>query len=241
MILNLYNSPQEIEDKEILRNKSVLFIDAFQSSPFFLFTLFLGVKAIIPTPDIEMAIKVFKSSYSNKDGLLIGEKDYEKIEGFHCGTNFLTLTKEILEGKVIVYYEPYSCASLFLTDEAKEVYIGSFLNRTKVCEKLKDWEEAQIIAVGLKGRRLALENMLLAGSIIEKLSYKGLEMNDSAQIAFATFRNLRRKLKPALNATERAINLITRGRKEEVEKSIQIDGIPFLPVFSGNRIILSEI
>ncbi|MEO0116453.1 MAG: 2-phosphosulfolactate phosphatase [candidate division WOR-3 bacterium] len=240
MILNLYSSPQEIEDKEIFRDKSVLFLDAFQSSPLFLSALLCGAKAIIPTLDVEMAIKVFKSSYSNKDGLLIGERDYEKIEGFHYGTNFLAVAKEIWEGKSIIYYEPYSCSSLLLTEAAKRVYIGSFLNRTKVCEKLKDWEEVQIITVGLKGRRPALENILLAGSIIEKLSYKGLEMNDSAQIAFAAFRNLRRRLKSTLFSTERAVALIARDRKEEIEKSIQVDAIPLLPVFSENRIVLSE-
>jgi len=240
MILHLYNSVPEIKDREVLRNKTVLFLDAFQSSPFFLSALSLGAKTIIPVPDVEVAIKVFKTSYSNKDALLIGEKDYEKIEGFHFSANFFQLTKETIERKTIIYHEPFSCHSLLFAEGAKEIYIGCFLNRTKICEKLRDAEEIQIISVGIEGRRPALENILLAGSIIEKLSYKGLEMNDSAQIAFATFRNLRRKLKPTLTTTERALALIEKGRKEEVEGSIQIDALPLLPLFSENRILLAE-
>ncbi len=239
MILSLYNSAREIESKEILRNKVVIFTDAFQSSPLFLTALFFGAKAIIPSPDVEMAIKVFKSSYSPKDAILIGERDYEKIEGFHYA-GILLLNKEICEGKTIIYYEPWACETIFLTEEAKEVYIASFLNRTKVCEKLKEQEEVVITSVGLQGRRLSLENFLLAGSIIHQLSYKGLELNDTANVALASFRNLRRKLKPILTSTERAVALTAHKRKEEIEKSLEVDAIPLLPTFSGNRITLSE-
>ncbi len=238
MIINLYNSAREV-DKEILKDKTVLFIDTFQSSPLFITALFYGTKAIIPSPDVEMAIKVFKS-YSPKDAILIGERDYEKIEGFHYEGNLLSLNKEVCEGKMIIYHQPYVCETLFLTEGAKEVYIASFLNRTKAVERLKDQEDIRIICVGLEGKRLALENFLLAGSILYQLSYKGLVMNDAANSALACFQNLRRRLKTTLTTTERAISLINKERKGEVEKSLLTDTTPILPVFSEGRIVLSE-
>ncbi len=240
MIINLFHSARELNGKESLRNKSVLFLDAFQSSPLFLSALFGGAKAIIPALSVEVAIKIFKSSYSAKDSLLIGERDYEKIEGFHHNTNFLTLTNEVLEGKTIIYYHPWACESLLLTEEAKEVFIASFLNRAKVVERIKDIDEVQIVAVGLEGKRAALENILLAGNIIYHLSDKGLDLNDAAQGALIVFRNLRRRLKTALQSTERALTLIAKGRKDEVERSAQFDTLPILPEFLGGRIILTE-
>ena len=108
------------------------------------------------------------------EGLLGGEREAVRIEGFDLGAS----PREVLEprGEVLIYSTTNGTAAVLAAAAAcREVLLGSLLNLNAVAEAAKD--DCVIVCAGFQGR-FALDDAYCAGRIVDLLD---AELSDAAK------------------------------------------------------------
>lgn len=171
-----------------MRGKTVVIIDVLRASSTMITAIQNGAKGIIPVENMDMAGKI-SQNLDSPQYLLCGEKDGEKIEGYHLGNSPLEYTKEVVEGKKIILNTTNGTKAVKKAAIAREVIIGSFLNLSTIVDKLRTTEnEIALVCAGWRGR-LSLEDLLCAGNIIYELYGESLSAHgsDGVRVAFGLY------------------------------------------------------
>jgi 2-phosphosulfolactate phosphatase len=191
-----------------MRGKTVIIIDVLRAGSTMVTAIQNGAKGIIPVANMDMAGKI-SQNLNSPQYLLCGEKDGEKIEGYHLGNSPLEYSREMVEGKKIILNTTNGTKAVKKAAIAEEVIIGSFLNLNSVVEKLKTANnEIALVCAGWRGR-LSLEDLLCAGNIIYELYGDTLPANasDGALIAFGLYEKFGDDIEAAVKTSNHARRL----------------------------------
>lgn len=227
--------------EEELRNKTVVVIDVLRASSTIVTALLNGADAIIPVGDMGEASKIAQNVDSDKY-LLCGEKDGLKIEGYHLGNSPSDYTREVVEGKKLIFNTTNGTKAIKKATNSSRICIGSFLNVTAVSEMIKkQTNEIVLVCAGWKGR-LALEDMLCAGNILYHLF--GEELDNSARDGVRVSHNLFLSFKSNLSAVIQQSNHAERLReqlgREDVDYCSQTDITDIVPCLHEGMITLAN-
>lgn len=191
-----------------MRGKTVVVIDVLRASSTMVTAIQNGAKGIIPVADMDTAGKI-SQSLDSPQYLLCGEKDGEKIEGYHLGNSPLEYTKEVVEGKKIILNTTNGTKAVKKAAIAEEVIIGSFLNLNSVVERLKKTDRnIALVCAGWRGR-LSLEDLLCAGTIISELYGDTLPpvASDGVRVAFGLYEKFGDDIETTIKTSNHALRL----------------------------------
>jgi len=238
--LDVFYSLHSFQEDE-LRDKTVVIIDVLRASSTIVTAFMNGAKAIIPVGDMGEASKIAQNVDSD-NYLLCGEKDGEKIEGYDLGNSPLEYTRDIVEGKNLIFNTTNGTKAIKKSLGSSQTYIASFLNVGSIVKELKDQKnDVVLVCAGWKGR-LAFEDMLLAGNIIYSLSDGNLsnDSRDGAKVAFGLYDKFGDDISTVIHQSNHAMRLKDIIGSSDIDYCCQVDITDMLPRLKEGMITLTD-
>jgi 2-phosphosulfolactate phosphatase len=146
------------------KGKIVVVVDVLRATSVICTMLHNGVKEIIPVKSIDEA-----KEYKDKGYLVVAERDGKKLDFADFGNSPFYFTKEVVEGKTIVYSTTNGTNAITVGKDAEQVVIGSFLNLSTLTDYLNHQaKDVIILCSGWKGK-FCIEDTLLSGALAGNL------------------------------------------------------------------------
>ena len=184
--------------EEDVKDRTVIVIDVLRACSTIATALVNGARSIVPVADMAQASKI-ASNLDQASYLLGGERDGDRIEGYHLGNSPLEYTPEVVKGRTIILNTTNGTVAIAQARAARHLLIGSFLNVGRVVDFAREADlDVTIICAGWRNR-VSLEDTLCAGQMVYRL-WDGVEpglVSDTAHIAFTQYRNDKDRLDEA--------------------------------------------
>ncbi|TNE71822.1 2-phosphosulfolactate phosphatase [bacterium] len=235
--IDVYSSALSLLEED-LRGKTVVVIDVLRASSTIITALQNGAKEIIPVEDMSAAGRIAQNLDASRY-LLCGEKDGEKIDGYHLGNSPFEYDEDVIKGKTLIFNTTNGTKAIVKSQHAKKVIIGSFLNMDTVVNELKEAQGEIILACAGWKSRLSLEDSLCAGLIIRKLTDGKLpeDSRDGAKLAFVLSEKYENDIVTVVSGSNHAMRLKSLGFEEDVLYCSKLNVTNVLPVLKEGTLI----
>ncbi len=224
--------------EEDVEGRTVVVIDVLRASSTIITALANGARAVIPVADMDQAGKI-AMNLDPSTYLLGGERDGDRIDGYHLGNSPLEYTPDVVHDKTIILNTSNGTRALWNAREARHLIVGGFLNADRVVQFIREAGlDLTIICAG-NHDRVTLDDTICAGLILHRL-WNGQEpeqVSDAAHIALTQYLHDREALAEALRQSNHARWLTAKGYGADVEYCLQLDILPVLPYYQENRLV----
>lgn len=229
-----------VSDADV-RGRTVVVIDVLRACSTIVTALDRGARAVLPVPDMAEAGKI-AGNLDPDVYRLGGERHGEKIEGYHLGNSPIEYSQDVVEDRDIILNTTNGTRALSHAKEAEHLVAACFLNAGRVVDFVQEVDDAVTIVCAGRQNRLALEDTLCAGLILDRLwhSEKPDVVTDSAHTAFTLYDTDRDHLFSALRGANHAEELVSQGRADDLDYCFQLDECPVLPYYTDNRLLLAD-
>lgn len=224
-----------------VQGRTVVVIDVLRACSTIVTALDRDARAVMPVPDMAQAGKI-ASNLDPDVYRLGGERDGTKIEGYHLGNSPQEYTRDVVEGRDIILNTSNGTQAFEQAKEADTLVAACFLNAGRVVDFIRRTAESVTIVCAGRQNRLALEDTLCAGLLLDRL-WDGNEpypVTDSAHTAYTLYHTDRDDLENALRGANHAERLAHQNREADLDYCFQIDALPVLPYYTENRLLLYE-
>jgi 2-phosphosulfolactate phosphatase len=240
MKIDLAFTPLEMEKKD-LTGKSVVVIDSLRATSTMVTAFENGCSGFIPVASIEEA-RDLAAALNDPKVLLGGERGARALEGFQVGNSPRDYSPEKVRGKTVIMTTTNGTRALVAARKAEEVFIGSFLNLSAVCRRLKESGREVMIACSGEKNLFCLEDFVCGGAIIACLE-KGedcLAMTDASRAAKILYEHFSGDICAMLEGSEWGQYLDGIGLGEDVRICARIDSSGLVPVYRGGKVFLDR-
>ncbi|HLR76859.1 MAG TPA: 2-phosphosulfolactate phosphatase [Balneolaceae bacterium] len=234
--IELYISTQTLNEEDV-RGKTVAVIDVLRASSTIVTALQNGAKGVIPVADMDMAGKI-SQSMDSPQYLLCGEKNGEKIEGYHLGNSPLEYTSDTIGDKTIILNTTNGTKAIKKSGFAEEIVIGCFLNISRIIDYLKETEHPiALVCAGWRGR-LSFEDLLCGGQIIYELNGGQLpdKSSDAVKIAFECYQKYGDAIEESIQTSDHARRLKGKIDPQDIVHCCTLDAMNILPALNDGII-----
>lgn len=224
--------------EEDVRGRTVVVIDVLRACSTIVTALDRGARAVMPVADMEQAGKI-AGNLDPEVYRLGGERDGEKIDGYHLGNSPLEYTREAVGKRDVILNTTNGTRALSRCTEAKHLVAACFLNANRVVEFVRKADDEVTIVCAGRQNRLALEDTLCAGLLLDRLwdHDEPDVVTDSAHTAFTLYQTDRDDLSSALRGANHAEVLVQKGYQDDLDYCFRTDVLPVLPYYSENRLL----
>lgn len=224
-----------------LRGRTVVVVDVLRACSTIVTALDHGARAVMPVLDMAEAGKI-AANLDPDVYRLGGERNAEKIEGYHFGNSPLEYGPDEVEGRDIILNTTNGTKALAQAKAADHLLAGCFLNAGQVVDFIRDTGGPVSILCAGRDNRLSLEDTLCAGLLLDRLwdGEQPSEVTDSAHTAFILYHHDRGRLGEALRRANHAQRLAERGFADDLDYCFRVDDIPVLPYYTENRLVLHD-
>jgi 2-phosphosulfolactate phosphatase len=240
--INLYFTHKHVESELSLKGKNVVVIDVLRTSTTMAIGLANGAKEIIPTEDVATAGLIGRNSMGQ--ALLCGERNGRIIEGFNLGNSVNEYSKDIVNGKTLIFSSTNGTPALMKAKFAKNCVILSFANMQRVVDYLLHLREDFIILCAGKTGEFSIEDTVCAGMLLHRFTKKmgrnEFELGDSALGAMKLYTAYQKDIEGMLNESEQGKFLSSIGFSEDLRECAKVDVCNCLPVLRNGLIKLLE-
>jgi 2-phosphosulfolactate phosphatase len=214
---------------DTLQGGVAIVADILRASTTIVHALAAGSLAVRPVAEVDDARRLADSLPAGKV-LLAGERDARPLPGFDCENSPGQFTTERCRGLTIVLTTTNGTRALLAAAAAERVLVGAFVNFSAVCEQLKDeTRPIHIVCAGESGK-VALEDTLFAGAVVEFLCSDGPRpLNDGARVAWDCFAQHGRVLEGALAVGSGGARLCALGYHDDVRAAARVDAFALVP------------
>jgi 2-phosphosulfolactate phosphatase len=151
-------------EADLHRDSIVVIIDIFRASSAICTAFANGAVSIIPVTEVEEA-----REYKKRGFLVAAERDGFVLDFADFGNSPFNFTREMVDGKTIVYSTTNGTGLIHLTLSSYLTVIGSFLNFSALTNwLLKQERDVLLLCAGWKNR-FDIEDTVCAGAIAEAL------------------------------------------------------------------------
>lgn len=224
-----------------VQGRTVVVIDVLRACSTIVTALDRGARAVMPVLDMAQAGKI-ASNLDPDIYRLGGERGGDKIEGYHLGNSPHEYTQEVVEGRDIILNTTNGTRALEKAKHADHLVAACFLNAERVVDFVRQTTNPITIVCAGRQNRLALEDTLCAGLLLDRL-WDGREpypVSDSAHTAYTLYHTDQDDLESALRGTNHAERLVQQNHEEDLDYCFRVDEIPVLPYYTENRMLLYE-
>lgn len=150
--------------------------------------LALGARSVHVRSSVEQAIQLATELPTRP--LLCGERHCHPIDGFDLGNSPLELTRELVQGRDMVFTTTNGTLAALAVQHVPSVLLAALVNRRVVCQYLSQKSSGDVLLVcaGTDGQ-LTWEDVLTAGAIVDELcrSESFQYGHDTARLAHAAW------------------------------------------------------
>ena len=240
--IDLYFSYKDLSSELELKDKNVVVTDVLRTSTTMSTGLFNGAKEIIPTEDVATAGLIGRNSKGQS--LLCGERNGRIIEGFNLGNSVSEYSKETVNNKALIFSSTNGTPAIMRAKFARNCYILSFANISRVADELKKLDEDFIMLCAGKQGEFSLEDTVCAGMLLEKVIKKEgrhkYVISDSALGAVKLYEVYSKDILKMMYETEHGKFLCSIGFEQDLTDCAKVDVSPCLPVLRNGLIKLIE-
>jgi 2-phosphosulfolactate phosphatase len=223
--------------EEDVRNRTVVVIDVLRACSTIVTALDRGARAVMPVADMAEAGKI-ASNLDPDVYRLGGERDGQKIDGYDLGNSPLEYTGEVVGNRDVILNTSNGTQALSRATSAKHLVAACFLNAGRVVDFVRSVDDEVTIVCAGRQNRLALEDTLCAGLLLERLwdREEPEVVTDSAHTAFTLYETDRDDLRSALDGANHAERLVEQGFGDDLDYCFQVDTLSVLPYYAENRL-----
>lgn len=226
-------SPELIHLYELV-DKTVVIVDIFRATSCMTTGMAHGVAEIKPFASLEECRAMKDQGY-----VTAGERGGKKVEDFDMGNSPFGYMDEKLKGKKIAVTTTNGTVAIEKSKGAREVIIGSFLNKNAIVKYLIEQpNDILIVCAGWKGR-FSLEDTLFAGALVESLYEKTETTCDSALAAQMLYDREKNDLFTFLNNSAHAKRLSKIGITKDIAFCLEENKYDVVPVLKNGAIRLA--
>jgi len=224
--------------EEDVRNRTVVVIDVLRACSTIVTALDRGARAVLPVADMAEAGKI-ASNLDPDVYRLGGERNGDKIEGYHLGNSPLEYTREAVEDRDVILNTTNGTQALTRAKTAKHLVAACFLNAQRVVDFVRAVDDEVTIVCAGRQNRLALEDALCAGLLLARLwDHKEPDVvTDSAHTVFTLYETDQDDLNAALRGANHAEALVEKGFEDDLDYCFRTDVLPVLPYYTDNRLL----
>ena len=233
MKLNVFLSPV-IVDELYFTNKTTVVIDVLRATSTIVTALNNGAKEIVPVASVEFAVKVSGGMFGGQT-LLGGERNTKKIEGFALGNSPFEYSKDVVEGKSIVFYTTNGTKSIVKAKYSENLFICSFLNISAIAKHIITLNtDVEIVCAG-RNNYFSIEDSICAGMLISKISKVKSDsyLNDSGKAVLTLYEKYGSNLNKMMRESDHGKILLENGFEADLEYCSSIDMLDIVPVYKN--------
>ena len=223
-LIHLYNVDEYV----------VVIIDIFRATSSICYGIENGAEAIIPVAEVDECL-AYKDQHP--EYLLAAERNGEVVKGFDFGNSPFSYTANKVSGRTVVLTTTNGTQALYLSRQAKQIIIGSFLNLNAVCSWLKTTgENILLVCAGWK-YNFNLEDTLFAGAVIEQLKSDGYVLDDPALAANDLYQLGKDDIGTYLKKTSHSERLKQLGIEEDIAFCLNTNTTTAIPVLQDGKLV----
>lgn len=235
MKITVYFNPKAVKSS-VAQNATVVLADILRASSTASTYLYHGAKGVFFAPDPGTAKKYF-AKLKRGEGLLAGERDWDKIPGFHLGGSPLDSNRDKVKDRIVCLSTPSFVAQKPVKGAAY-VILGSFMNLGEVYDScLRGKRDVVIVTSG------APEDGVFAGMLVDFLqSTVGsapIVPTESAKDAVAVYRPWQGRIVDLLRESVRGKELIGKGFAKDLDFCARVSRQSVVG-FSQDELFLKE-
>ena len=166
MKVDLLLTPGELDHLPGMKGKTGVVIDVIRTTTTITTAFKNGCLRIVPVLTPEEAFAK-KAGMKDREILLGGAQDGEKIEGFDLGNSPLEYQEERIRNKTIILRTTNGTKTLKKISDAENVLIASFMNIQSVVSRLMDLNRDVVIVCSGLRELFSLEDTVCAGMIVD--------------------------------------------------------------------------
>ncbi len=166
-------------------------------------------------------------------GLLCGERDCQRIDGFNLGNSPAEYTAERVQGRHLVITTTNGTRAIESVMSSRRLLVASFLNLSATAAAIAPETSIELVCAGTNGQ-ITSEDILMAGALVEELTAEKTdwELDDSARLALAAWQRATNGSDDRVAALQLSLeqslggrNLMRLGFGEDVKRCAQIDTV----------------
>jgi len=220
--ITVYNHPKDAK-VTIMQNATVVLADVLRVTTTAAMYLYHGAAGVGIFSDPGSAKKAFEKQ-KRGEGLLAGERDWDKIPGFHLSLSPLDSSREKVKDRFVCI----STQSLLRVPKAKHVLLGSFINLSDVYDScLRAKNDVVVIASGQP------EDMAFAGMLVDFLQStlisEPIVLTESAKDAINYYRPWSGKLFDMMKETPEGKELVRKGYVKDIDLATKLNKVSAVP------------
>jgi len=202
--------------------------------------LYHGAAGVSVHPDPGAAKKAF-AKLKRGEGLLAGERDGEKIPGFHLSGSPLESSRDKIKGRTICFSSPDAAGFLKATQGAEKVFLGGIVNLGSVYESaLRSGKDIVVIAAGYEGKP-TLPDTVFAGLVADFLqntvASHPIELAESAKKAVADAKAWQGRLIDLMRGSDEGKMLARVGCEKDVDFAAKLSRLSSAPVLQDGLFV----
>jgi phosphosulfolactate phosphohydrolase-like enzyme len=222
--ITVYSHPKDVK-VTIVQNATVVLVDILRLTTTAAMYLYHGAAGVGIFSDPGSAKKAFEKQ-KRGEGLLAGERDWEKIPGFHLSLSPLESNREKVKDRFICI----SSQSTLRVPKAKHILLGSFINLNDVYDScLRAKNDVVVICAGEP------EDMAFAGMLVDFLQStlisEPIVLAESAKDAINYYRPWSGRLLDMLKETTDGKELVRKGYVKDLDLSTKLNKVSAVPYF----------
>ena len=242
MRLDVAFTPVGLGPAEV-HGRTVFVVDILRATTVMCAALHHGAKALIPVASAEEALRLAQT-IGKSEVLLAGERNCQRINGFHLGNSPLEMTEAAVKGKTIIVTTSNGTNALLACQGAGAVYPAAASNLSLAADRAREAVEAgQRILIVCAGRAdtFALDDAYCAGRLVaatlgDRKARQGL--NDAAVASLDLVRRYGDGWERPLARSRGGRELIKLGFRADLQDAARLDAYPVLAQFHERRVTL---
>jgi len=241
MKIDVFLVPSEVNGEE-LRGRTCVVIDVLRTSSSMLQAFANGCREIIPVESVERALALHSTLF-DADVLLCGERNGVKIDGFHSGNSPHEYSRRAVEHKSIIFTSTNGTGALVKTKSSAAAYLCGFQNVDVVAGAVSGGIDALCIICAGQDNHFALEDVVCAGMIIDKIRRTAAQeplLSDAALTAHKLYDHYAPDLQSMVRQAAHGKALMKIGMENDLDFCVRTNNIPLLLQYIEGKIILNR-
>lgn len=207
-------------------NDTVIVVDVFRASATLCAMLHNGAAAVIPVASVEEA-QAYKA-----EGYLVGaERNTQKCDFADFGNSPFDYTREIVQGKEVVFTTTNGTQAINAAHDAKHLFIGTFSNIDALVEKCVGIGGRVVVLCAGWNNRVNVEDTMFGGAFAEKLVEQTNTIfdSDAVRIALELWRQAKADPLSYIKNTDHFRRLIENGAEGDAAFCLRENTVTVVP------------
>ncbi|HEY8389184.1 MAG TPA: 2-phosphosulfolactate phosphatase [Parasegetibacter sp.] len=219
---------------------TVVIIDILRATSTITTILNNGAREVIPVDNVAKCIEIGK----DLNAITAGERDGKIADGLSHGNSPFEYPRDFVQDKTVVLTTTNGTKLLHLalSNNAREIIIGSFLNLSAVCNFLRKTKRPVILGCAAWKDRVNMEDTLFAGAVVERLKDHYHINCDSSKIAASLYNSAKPDLFEFMKQNEASHyhRLMNFGLEKDIRYCLSEDQLNIVPFYHEGSLIIAQ-